>query len=181
MAETKTERKEAWEAEQARLRQEQGLSEGQVPERRPQAFTVPADNTGEVQKRMRAEGSPMADNAPAHGFEEHEKSRKSAEREDGGAGEQLQEIMYPGTHAYINNQDGEGKEHHGRAVAINRVNEYESPAQNLLANSAYDHNRRYAKVKSYEVSTRDGRAELLIVSAEHLTKVPVTEYHRTVT
>jgi hypothetical protein len=61
------------------------------------------------------------------------------------------------------------------------VVDYEDAEQEALANSAYNANRRFAKVKTYECVTRDGRAELLLVSAEHLKRTPVTEFHRTVT
>jgi hypothetical protein len=176
--------KEAWEAEQEQLRQEQNLPPGAVPEQRPQAFAqVDGANelTGNVQQRLRKEGSNMADNALAHGYEEYKRAcskaqMNKAERESKGP-----EILYPGAHCYINNPDGEGKEHHGRAVAVNRVAEFKTVGAESLANSGYNADRRFAPVETYEVSTRDGRAEILFVSAEHLQKVPVTEYHRTVT
>lgn len=180
MSKTKTDfpSREEWEADQARLRHEQGLSEGQTPEQRPQAFAHGNPPDGEVQKRLRAEGSNLADNAgqDRDAYAEAKAAAQPKTKTERGA-----EQFYPGTHAYINNPDGVGKEHHGRAVAVNRVVEYANVAQEALANSGYNHDRRYAKVKTYEVSTRDGRAEMLIVNAEHLSRVAITDFHRTVT
>lgn len=175
--------REEWEAEQAALRSQQGLSEGQTPEQRPQAFASgPTGDdkgaVGTVQQRLRDEGSNLADTSgeDRDAYAEAKAAAKLKTKTERGA-----ERLFPGAHAYINNPDGDGKEHHGRAVAVNGVHEFKSAAQEVLANSGYNHDRRYAQVKSYECSTRDGRAELLIVSAEHLSKVPVTEFHRTPT
>lgn len=173
--------KEEWEAQQEQLRQQQNLGPGQVPEQRPQVATNGEPVDGEVQKRLREEGSPLADNAPAHGYEEHKRAASKAQAKKAERQSMGPERMFPGAHCYINNPDGEGKEHHGRACAVNSVAEYESPEDEALANAGYNANRRFARVKSYEVRTRDGRAELLIVDAEHLSRVPVTEFHRTVT
>lgn len=175
---------EEWNDQRRQQAMQQGLDpddERVVPEQRPQATIAPPPVDGEVQKRLREEESPMADNAPPHGYEEHKRAASKAQARKADRNSMGPEIMYPGSYAYINNEDGEGKEHHGRAVAINRVEEYASPEDEALANSGYNPNRRFAKVKTYETRSRDGRAELLIVNAEHLSKVPVTEFHRTTT
>lgn len=174
---------EEWEAEQARLRHEQGLLPGQTPEVRPQAFAHSGVPDGEVVTKLKESGSNLAPDAPAHGYKEHKAAHDNAQnpRSKSVTGEVGPEMFYPGTHAYINNPEGKGSEHHGRAVAVNRVVEYKTPKDEALANSGYNHDRRYAQVKTYECSTRDGRAEMLVVNSEHLQRVPVTEFHRTVT
>lgn len=176
--------KSEWEEQRRQAAFQQGLDpndERVVPEQRPQATIAPDPVDGEVAKRLREEESPMADNAPPHGYEEHKRAASAAQAKKAEKESMGPERLFPGAYAYIDNPDGEGKEHHGRAVAVNRVEEFASPEDEALANSGYNPNRRFAQVKTYECSSRDGRAELLIVSAEHLRTVPVTEYHRTVT
>lgn len=167
--------KEEWEAQQEALRQQQNVPEGGVPEQRPQHTIAPEPEQGHVAKALSEQGSPMAHDAPAMGYEEHKKAFDDAQKER--KSEKGPERMYPGAHCYINNPKDEAM--HGRAVAVNGVSEFASPEDEALANAGYNHDRRYAKVKTYECSSRDGRAELLIVNAEHLTRVPVAEYHRT--
>lgn len=173
--------KEEWEAEQERLRQEQNLPEGAVPEQRPQAFANGGDETGVIKQKLLDNDSPLAQNQPAMGFEEHKKAASKAQANKAEKDSKGPEIMYPGALAYINNPDGDGKEHHGRAVAVNRVAEFETIGAEALANSGYNADRRFAPVKTYEVATRDGRAEILFVSAEHLTRTNITNFHRTQT
>lgn len=173
-----------WEEQRRTSAMQQGLdpdNSNATPEQRPQETFNPEPVDGEVQKRLRENESPLADNAPAHGYEEHKRAASEAQARKAERSSMGPERLYPGAHAYINNPDGEGSEHHGRAVAVNRVEEYASVAQEMLANSGYNPNRRFAEVATYECSTRDGRAELLIVSAEHLSPVSVVDYHRTVT
>lgn len=172
---------EIWEAHQNELRRQQGLGPDQVPEQRPQAFAQGETVIGEVEKKLRDAGSNMASNAPAHGYEEHERANSPTQARKAARQSMGPEIMYPGSTCYINNPDDEGSEHHGRAVAVNRITEYESPEDEALANSGYNADRRFARVKTYEVSTRDGRAETLFVSANHLTKVDISEFHRSAT
>lgn len=173
--------KEDWEAQRAQEAFRQNLEPGQVPEQRPQGTIAPPPEKGEVSKKLSAAGSNLAHDAPAHGYEEHKAAHSAANARKAARQSMGPERMYPGAHCYINNPDGEGSEHHGRAVAVNAVSEFASPEDEALSNSGANPDRRFAKVKAYECSSRDGRAELLIVSAEHLSKVPITEYHRTVT
>jgi hypothetical protein len=175
---------EEWEAERRARASQQGLNpddERSVPEQRPQETIAPPPVDGEVQKKLRDADSPMADNAPPHGYDEYKRAASESQARKAERNSLGPERLYPGAHAYINNPDGEGSEHHGRAVAINAVDEFATPGAEALANAGYNANRRFAEVATYECRSRDGRAELLIVSAEHLNPVSVNDFHKTVT
>jgi hypothetical protein len=178
VSETKEEREtREWEEERARLAASQNLPEGAVPEQRPQATIQPAPVEGEVHKRLVEEGSPLVNTEPM-GKEAYDRAASDQQARKAAKDSMGPERLFPGAHCYIDNPDGEGKEHHGRAVAVNGVHEFEDGANAILATLGTP-DARFAKVKSYECFSRDGRAEHMIVSAEHLRRVPVTEFNRT--
>lgn len=157
--------KKEFEAQQAERAREQNLPEGSVPEQRPIASQTVDDeqlHSGVYKKLREAEDDRAG--APAMPFSAYTKAR-SKEQMRKAAKESKQVTNHPnGTRAWINNP---GEPDHGRAVAVNRVNEYASVEDERIA-AAGNPNSRFAEVKSYECTSRDGRAELLIVSAEHL-------------
>jgi hypothetical protein len=174
--------KQEWEAQQARDRTAQNLgdNENAVPESRPQATIDPEPVTSQTQQRLREAESPMADNAPPHGYEEHKRAASDAQAKKAASESFGRERLYPGAHAYIDNENGEGSEHHGRAVAVNAVSEFASVEDERIS-AAGNPNSRFAEVKSYECRTRDGRAELMIVDADHLRTVDINNFHPSVT
>jgi hypothetical protein len=173
-------KKAEFEANMERERVAQNLPEGGVPEQRPQATISPAPVDGEVRKRLVEAGSPLAQNQEAMPKSAYDKASSKAQI-DKAARESLgPERFWPGARAYVENPDGDGSEHHGRAVAINGVAEYADDQQELLAAAGVP-GSRFAKVASYQCTTRDGRAENLIVSAEHLRRVATENFNKTET
>lgn len=175
------ETKEEFETRMDTLRREQNLPEGAVPETRPQATISPDPVHGSIHEKLVDadsnlvdEGTPAMDKAAYDRANSDEQAEKAAKESFG------PERLYPGAHAYIENSRGKGKEHNGRAVAVNGVNEWASPEDELLA-AAGTPNSRFAQVQSYDCSTRDGRAEHLVVDAKHLSTVRVEDFHRTQT
>lgn len=174
---------EEWEAQRRAAAMQQGLDPddpNQVPEDRTKGPIAAPPITGEVQQRLQDSGSPLASNAPAHGYEEAKRAHSEAQKRKAAKNSLGAERMFPGAYCVIDNPSGDGSEHNGRSVAVNGVNEWESVEEERIA-AAGTPSSRFAKVKTYDCSTRDGRAEHLVVSAEHLKKVDVRDFHRSVT
>jgi hypothetical protein len=98
---------------------------------------------------------------PAHGFENYERAQSEEQAKKAAEMSAGTNRYFNGTKAWIFNP---GQPDHGRAIGINRVSEYESVEDEIL--DSVQGGR--GKVKSYECTTRDGRAELMIVSHEHI-------------
>lgn len=150
---------ERWQQEQDELRLQQGLSPDQVPEQRNIRYDDSVTHSAIRDKLVEA-GDPRGGELPAMGFEEHQRASsdsqiKKAQKESEGNAR-----YFNGQKGWVNNP---GAPDHGRAIGIVRVSEYASPQDELL--DAVQGGR--GKVKTYECTTRDGRAELLQVSAEH--------------
>ena len=155
--------KKAFEARQAELAASQNLREGAVPEQRPIASQRVDDPHSDVYKKLREAGDARADDTPMP-FSAYTKAQSDAQAKKAAKESRFETRVYPGARGWIDNP---GEPDHQRAVAINRVNEYASVEDELKAASGTEAGR-FAEVKSYECMSRDGRAELLIVSAEHL-------------
>lgn len=165
MTETKQEKDEKFDAERNLEAERQNLPEGAQPERRPQAFIDPAPVHSETHKKLVEANSPLVagqERMDRSAFELAEKRANDENYEDEAAPEAE---FLPGTTAYIDNPRGKGKEHHGRAVAVNAAMSRDEDGLPV----------------EYECRSRDGRAEFLVVSHKHLRSVPHTEFHRTVT
>lgn len=188
MADTKTEEKDQKDQKQSKKDREdereeqriaQNLPEGAVPEKRPQATTHRVEH-GQIHDRMVEEHGHALGEEPAMDQDAYDKAESEAQAKKAAKDSLPPERFYPGAHAVIVNPDGDGKEHDGRMVAVNAVHAFESKADELMAASGTP-SARFATVDSYEVRTRDGRGEMLIVSADHLKRVPAQEFHKTVT
>lgn len=154
----------------------------QVPETRPQAATSGGAPDGEVRKRLVDVGSPLAQLADG-GMDQEAYDRATSDAQARKAAKQSlpPERLFPGAHCVIVNEDDDGSEHNGRSCSVNRVAEWESDEDRAKGTSGDAELMLYARVKTYEVSTRDGRAETLFVSAEHLNKVGAENYHKSTT
>ena len=152
--------KEQWEAKMAKGRLEQGLPEGATPEDRESRYADKNPDSAVVTK-LREAGDPRGGQLPAHGFEEYERAASDEQKAKSAEMSASTNRFFNGTKAWIYNP---GAPDHGRAIGINRVSEYESEMDEML--DSVQGGR--GKVKSYECTSRDGRAELLIVSHEHI-------------
>jgi len=156
---TREERKQAWEDRRNQMRAEQNLPQGAVPEERNHRY----DNVGQesaVAQALREAGDARGGQVPAMGFEEYERANSDAQQKKADKDSQGNLVFFNGQRGWVHNP---GEPDHGRAIGVVRVSEYESEMDEVLDSVQ----RGRGKVKSYECSTRDGRSELLIVSAEH--------------
>lgn len=156
-------------------RRAQNLPEGAVPEQRPIASQKASHPHSRVYDALVEAGDPRAGNSgdPNVGWkptqEDYERTASAAQARQSDK-ESLKVVrLYPGARCWVDNP---GQPDHGRAVAVNRVQEFEDVANELLAGAGTDQSRN-AMVKSYECVSRDGRSEFMIISAEHLRVAPV--------
>lgn len=149
--------------QQARLAAEQNLPEGGVPEVRPIASQTVDDPHSGIFHRLQEAGDDRA-GAPAMPKSAYDKAASAAQKRQAEKESRVVTLLHPGARGWIDNP---GEPDHGRAVAVNRVHEYASVEDERIA-AAGTPESRFAAVKDYECQSRDGRAELLIVSAEHL-------------
>ena len=163
--------KKDFEEKQAAEAEVQNLPEGGVPEQRPQAFLQPADQQqSAVFTKLQEAGDDRAGNSGLAGVGAvHDKSNFDAAASQKNANAAAKESrfparLYPGARGWIDNP---GEPDNGRAIAINGVAEWASVEDERIA-AAGSPESRFAVVKSYEAVTRDGRSELMIVSAEHV-------------
>lgn len=156
-----------FEARMQEQRNAQNLSDpNAVPEQRPIASQVVDDPHSQVYKDLQEAGDPRANNEPMD-LDAYKRAQSPEQAKK--AAKQSREVtrLYPGARAYIENP---GQPDHGRAVAVNAVHSWADPQSELLAASGTVEGR-FAAPAEYECMSRDGRAELMIVSAEHL-RVP---------
>jgi hypothetical protein len=148
----------------------QGLPEGAVPEQRPQAFLQPADPHSRVYNDLveaedaRAGNSGDPNVGPRHTKADFDRASSKAQAKKSADESLGAQRLYPGARGWINNPDTPD---HGRAIAINGVAEYENEVQEFVATLGTPASR-FAKVKSYNAVTRDGRSEHMVVDAEHI-------------
>lgn len=150
---------EKWQARQDELRHQQGLNPDQVPEQRDLRYE---NNTPQsvVHDRLVEAEDPRGGELPAHGFAEYERADSDAQKKKAAKESEGNARYFNGQKGWVNNP---GQPDHGRAIGIVRISEYASPEDELL--DSVQGGR--GKVKTYECTTRDGRAETLMVSAEH--------------
>lgn len=144
----------------------QALPPGSQPEQRPQSTISPAPVHGAVHDRLVEADSPLAGNQPRMDREAFELAQTRAEDPDYEDKAAPAPEFFPGTTAYIQNPRGRGSEHNGRAVAVN---------------IALGRDEKTGLPLEYETRTRDGRAEMLVVSHEHLRPVSHVDFQRTQT
>lgn len=157
--ETRADREQAWEERRTRLRNEQNLPEGAVPEEREGQYERSHVDSAIVNK-LREAGDPRGGQVPAMGFDAYERANSDSQKRKAAKASEGNLVFFNGQRGWIDNP---GEPDHGRAVGINRVSEYMSEMDEVLDSVQ----RGRGKVKAYECTTRDGRSELLIVSAEH--------------
>lgn len=162
MSNSSNEEARKFEEERAREAQAQNLPEGAVPEQRPIASQQGVTHSG-IYEKLKAAGDDRA-GAPAMPKEAFDKAASDAQAKKADKESRHPSRLYAGARAWINNP---GSPDHGRAVAVNGVSEFSSVEDERTA-AAGTPESRFANVASYECMSRDGRAEHLIVSAQHL-------------
>lgn len=157
--------KKEFEERQAQLAREQNLPEGGVPEVRPIASQTVDEEAqhSKVFKRLRDAGDDRA-GAKAMPKSAYDKAASKSQKDKAAKEERSVTLLYPGARGWIDNP---GQPDHGRAIAVNRVESYASVEDERIA-AAGGPASRFAEVATYECQSRDGRAELLLVSAEHI-------------
>lgn len=153
----------------------QNLPEGAVPEQRPIASQTVDDPHSRVFKELQDAGDDRG-GVPAMDKAAYDRAQSDAQARKAAKESETPDRFYPGARAYIENP---GAPDHGRAVAINRVEEFASFQDQALGSSGVPAQMNAAKVKSYECRSRDGRAELLIVDAEHLRRSEEADWGKT--
>jgi hypothetical protein len=154
--------------EEARIAQ--NLPEGAVPEQRPIASQTVDDPHSDTYKALREAGDPRA-GAPAMDKAAYDRAGSAAQMKKAADSSTDNTRLYPGARAVI---DREGHPDHGRSVAVNRVATWASFEEQMKGTSGIPEQMNAAIPEEYEVMTRDGRAEQLIVNADHL-KVPTNQ------
>jgi len=155
---SKADRQREWEERQNRLRTEQGLPEGAVPEDRELRYRDPPES--HVVQALREAGDQRGGQVPAHGFKEHQRAASDAQLKKANEESKGNLRFFSGQRGWVNNP---GAPDHGRAVGILNVAEYESEMDEVLDRVQGGR----GKVKAYFTESRDGRAEKLTISAEH--------------
>jgi hypothetical protein len=153
-----------FDARMAELRDAQNLRDpNAVPEQRPIASQTVDDPHSRVYNELKEAGDPRANDEPmdraAYQRAASVSQARKAEKESRGVVR-----LFPGARVYI---DQEGHPDHGRAAAVNRVVSWASPEDALMAQLGGTEGN-FAQPAEYEIMTRDGRAEMLIKSADHL-------------
>jgi hypothetical protein len=145
--------------EEARIAQ--NLPEGAVPEQRPQAFQTVDDPHSLVYKNLVEEGDPRG-GVPAMDKSAYDRAGSKAQMDKAARESLTRTRLYPGARAYL--EDGGLR----RAVAVNRVVSWKSFEDQVRGTSGVPTQHDQAEVAEYEVVTRDGRSEVLIVDADRL-------------
>jgi len=156
-------KKKEFEANMEEARRAQNLPEGAVPEQRPIASQTVDDPHSELYKRLVEDGDPTAQNQEAMPKSAYDKAASAAQASKAEKESFKNVRLYPGARATIN--DGPRK---GTSVAVNRVVSFESFEDQMKGSSGFPDQNNRAIPAEYEVTTRDGRGELLIVEANLL-------------
>jgi hypothetical protein len=158
-------KKRDFEARQAELARGQNLQqEGAVPEQRPIASQTVDDPHSEVFKKLQEAGDPRA-GVPAMDKAAYDRAASKSQAQAAAKESIAETRLFPGARGWIDNP---GAPDHGRAVAVNRVTQYKTGQDATNAVSGIPELMRQAAPAEYECMTRDGRAELMLVSAEHI-------------
>lgn len=160
-------KKAEFEANMEAARIAQNLPEGAVPEQRPIASQTVDDPHSNVFKALREAGDPRA-GSEAMPKSAYDKAASAAQMKSAAESSTDNTRLYPGARAVI---DHPSHPDHGRSVAINRVATWASFEDQMKGTSGIPEQMNAAVPSEYEVKTRDGRAEDLIVEAQYL-KVP---------
>ncbi len=169
-------KKKEFEQRMEEQRNAQNLPEGAVPEQRPIASQTVDDPHSEVFKKLQEADDPRGLNQPAMDKAAYDRAQSDTQAKKAAKESETPDRMYPGARCYIENP---GAPDHGRAVSVNRVEEFASFQDQALGSSGVPQQMNSAKVKSYECRSRDGRAELLIVDAEHLRRSEEADWGKT--
>lgn len=160
-------KKAEFEANMEQARIAQNLPEGAVPEQRPIASQTVDDPHSDVYKKLRDAGDPRA-GTEAMGKEAYDRAASPAQMKKAAKASTANTRLYPGARAVI---DHEGSPDHGRSVAVNGVASWASFEEQMKGTSGIPEQMNAAIPEEYNVKTRDGRSEDLVVKAEHL-KIP---------
>jgi hypothetical protein len=155
--------KKEFDALQQQRAGEQNMGEGGVPEQRPIASQQPAPESG-VRERLIEAGDQRGGAEPPMDKSAYDRAASKGQAQKAAKESQTPDRLYPGARGYIDNP---GAPDHGRAIAVNGVASFASVEDERIS-AAGGPNQRFAKVAEYECVTRDGRAELMIVSADHV-------------
>jgi hypothetical protein len=155
---SRSDRQREWEERQNRLRVEQNLPEGAVPEDRELRYRDPPES--QVVLALREAGDQRGGQVLAHGFEEYERANSDAQKRKADEESAGNHRFFAGQRGWVNNP---GAPDHGRAVGVLHVAEYESEMDEVLDKVQGGR----GKAASYFCESRDGRAEKLTISAEH--------------
>jgi hypothetical protein len=150
--------KREWEERQNRLRVEQGLPEGAVPEDRELRYREPPQSR--VVQALREAGDQRGGQVPAMGYEAYERADSEAQKKKAAEESVGNQRFFAGQRGWVNNP---GAPDHGRAVHVLNVAEYASEMDEVLDRVQGGRGRATA----YFTESRDGRAEKLTISAEH--------------
>jgi hypothetical protein len=156
-----------FEANMDEARRAQNLPEGAVPEQRPIASQTVDDPHSNVYKALVEAGDPRG-GAPAMDKEAYDRAASPAQMRKAAKESTANTRMYPGAKAVI---DREGHPDHGRSVAVNGVATWASFEEQMKGTSGIPEQMNAAIPAEYNVKTRDGRSEDLVVEAKYL-KIP---------
>lgn len=157
-------KKKEFERNMEEARVAQNLPEGSVPEQRPIASQTVDDPHSRVYKELKEAEDPRA-GVPAMDKSAYDRANSDSQRSKAEGEEERPGRLYPGARAYI---DNEGEPDHGRAVAVNRVADWKSFEDQMKGTSGVPEQNNAGQPATYECFSRDGRAEIMLVSAEHL-------------
>jgi hypothetical protein len=165
-------KKAEFEQNMEEARKAQNLPEGAVPEQRPIASQTVDDPHNPQYHRLKEAGEIEQPAMPKSAYDKagSDSQMKKAAKEAGDAPER----MYPGARGYINKGPREGA-----AVAVNRVVSFKSFEDQMRGTSGVPEQNNNATVAEYEVTTRDGRAETIVVNAEDITRGDPQHWGRT--
>lgn len=156
-------KKDEFERNMEEARKGQNLPEGAVPEQRPIASQTQDDPHSDLYKRLVEEGDPTAQNQPAMEKSAYDRASSKAQADKAAKESSSNQRMYPGSRCTINKGPRQGT-----SVAVNRVVSFVDFENQMRGTSGVPIQNDSAEVAEYEVTTRDGRGELLIVNADDL-------------
>jgi hypothetical protein len=155
--------KKDFEQKQREAAAAQNLPEGAVPEVRPIASQTVDDQAlhSKVFRELRDSGDDRG-GAPAMPKSAYDKAA-SQDQLTKSRRESRMPRLHVGARGYVDNP---GSPDDGRAISIVRIAGYGSPEAEMIATMGNPESR-FAEPTEYECTTRDGRAETLLVDAKH--------------
>jgi hypothetical protein len=158
-------KKEEFERNMEEARRAQNLPEGAVPEQRPIASQTVDDPHSDLYHRLVEANDPTAQNQEAMDKSAYDRAASKGQMEKAAKESRTNERMFPGARCVINKGPRENT-----SVAVNRVVSFKDFEAQFLGTSGVPVQQDSAEVAEYEVTTRDGRGEVLIVNADDLSR-----------